>query len=298
MSNFESLNQKAMNTYPNLILECSGSAKTENNVKLMIPVLIRWANSGVTTNTYGDLGREIGKPIFSGIGFALGRVQDVMKKLGQLENIEIPSLNALVRGKDGLPSYGFEYINSSYPSMTDKDKRRYVDGVNKEALDFKQWDLILQLLELKPSVVNSKKDEDRIHTGHYFGGPESDNHKSLKEYILSHPNSIGLTRINNSKSECEHILLSGDRLDVYFESKNGDGIAVEVKSIISDDADILRGLYQCVKYKAVLDAQNQTHGLFAKNKAILVIEGSLSESNQQVKDSLGITVIEHFIKEE
>lgn len=86
----------------------------------------------------------------------------------------------------------------------------------------------------------------------------------------------------------------GDRLDVYFEQKDGTCIAVEVKSIISDDADILRGIYQCVKYQAVLDAESKTHSRPAKNKTLLVIEGELSQENYQVKDSLGIEVIENF----
>ena len=92
------------------------------------------------------------------------------------------------------------------------------------------------------------------------------------------------------------MLLSGDRLDVYFVQSDGTKIAVEVKSRVSPDDDILRGLYQCVKYKAVLDAENKTHGVFGKTRSILVIEGALSESNQQVKDSLGINVIEGFEK--
>ena len=282
-----------MNIFPNLIHEVCKTEKTAKNVEKAIPILIRWAKSGITSNTYGDLIKEMGMVRFSGIGYVLGSIEDVMAALRKETEQNIPTLNALVRGKDGLPSYGFEYVNQQYPLMSLIDKKRYVDGVNKESVDYPNWDQVLQLLGLKPSVVSSIKDETIIRKGKSHGYGEGTKHKTLKEYIYAHPESIGIRNVE--KRDMEFILLSGDRLDVYFEQKDGTRIAVEVKSSVSPDDDILRGLYQCVKYKAVLDAENRTHGLFGETRSLIVIEGVLSESNQQVKDSLGITVIEGFV---
>ena len=57
------------------------------------------------------------------------------------------------------------------------------------------------------------------------------------------------------RTETEVDLLSGDRVDVvlYCERKT---VAIEVKSRKSNEADLCRGVYQCVKYKAVLSAQD------------------------------------------
>ena len=49
-----------------------------------------------------------------------------------------------------------------------------------------------------------------------------------------------------------------------FTSSPKDWIAVEVKSRISNDADITRGIFQCVKYKVVLEAMQLSLGLPAK----------------------------------
>ena len=281
-----------METFPNLINEVCTTEKTAKHVTTSIPILIRWAKSGITTNTYGDLIKELGMTRFSGIGYVLGSIDDVLKALGNKIDQDIPTLNALVCGKTGLPSYGFEYINEQYPSMSIADQKLYVDGVNKKTVDYQNWDTVLQLLGLKPSTVTSAKDEASIRNGKSHGSGEGPKHKALKEFIFAHPESIGIRNV--VKSDTEYILLSGDRLDVYFEQKDGTRIAVEVKSIVSPDDDILRGLYQCVKYKAILDAENKTHGTFGNTRSLLVIEGALSESNQQVKDSLGINVIEGF----
>lgn len=281
-----------MEIYPNLISEVCKTEKTVKHVTTSIPILIRWAKSGTTTNTYGDLIKELGMTRFSGIGYVLGSIDDVLKALGKKINQDIPTLNALVCGKNGLPSYGFEYINQQYPSMSIADQKLYVDGVNKKTVDYPNWDIVLQLLGLKPSIVTSIKDETSIRSGKYHGSGEGPKHKALKEFIFAHPESIGIRNI--VKSDTEYILLSGDRLDVYFEQQDGTRIAVEVKSVVSPDDDILRGLYQCVKYKAILDAENKAHGNVSNTRSLLVIEGNLSESNQQVKDSLGINVIEGF----
>ena len=281
-----------MKTYPNLITSICNTERTAELVTQSIPILVRWAKNGVTTNTYGNLIKELGMVRFSGIGYTLGCIEDVISALRKEIGEHIPTLNALVHGKDGLPSYGFSYVYADYDSYPLEVKKALVNAENAKTIEYEHWDTVLQLLCLKPSVINSQKDEDAIRSGKHFGGGEGPQHKALKEHICAHPESIGIHNV--AKSDMEFILLSGDILDVYFEQKDGTRIAVEVKSKISSDDDILRGIYQCVKYKAVLDAENKIHGVFGNALSLLVIEGTLSESNQQVKDTLGIMVIENF----
>ena len=282
-----------METYPNLIAEVCKTEKTIKNVSLAIPILIRWAQSGVTTATYADLIHEMGMTRFSGIGHVLGYIEDVLAELRKATKRTIPTLNALVRGKTGLPSDGFSYVFSEYDSYPYNVKRALADKLNADAVAYEEWGIVLQFLNLKPSTINSTKDEV-ISGKHYGTGGESEKHKALKEYVCLHPESVGIKDVKPDGRKTEYILLSGDRLDVYFETEDGEKIAVEVKSIISPDDDILRGIYQCVKYKAVLDAESKAHAQFPLNRSLLVIEGSLSESNRQVMEALGINVIEHF----
>lgn len=50
-------------------------------------------------------------------------------------------------------------------------------------------------------------------------------HKALKEYILSHPKEFSIDYVK--LKENEHVLLSGDKLDVFFKQKDGRQIAIE-----------------------------------------------------------------------
>ena len=282
-----------MITYPRLIPEVCKTDKMIEVVSKAIPILIRWAQNGITTNHYKDLNRELGYTTYSGIGKPLGLIEDVLKELSNKMNIDIPSLNALcTNSTTNLPSYGFGYVIPNYESLNMKAKKLIVDGYNKRAIDFKSWDIVLNKLCLSPSFVSSEKDEEKIKKGDFTKYSESQFHKKLKQYILENPESIGLKNI--ILAETEVILLSGDRLDVYFQQKDKTRIAVEVKSRISPDDDILRGIFQCVKYKSILDAENRLHCEPSRTRTILVLETSLSESNYKTKDLFGIEVIESF----
>lgn len=283
-----------MKTYPELIREVCKTKRTTELVSLSIPILVRWAQNGCTSNTYRELIKELGMSKYSGIGHILGRIEDVIDALRKETNEPIPTLNALVRGKDGLPSYGFSYVYAEYDSYPPVVKKALVNAENAKAIEYELWDTVLRQLCLKPCVIYSQTDEDAIRLGERFGTGEGPQHKALKEYICANPESIGIRNV--VKRDMEYPLLSGDRLDLYFEQKDGTRIAVEVKSKTSADYDVLRGIYQCVKYKAILDAENKSHGDFRKTRTLLVVESALSESNQQVKDSLGINVIDGFTK--
>jgi len=281
-----------MEDFSNIIKECCPTEKSMALVSQIIPILIGWSRKG--PKTYDELIKRLGFKRFSGIGYQLGYVGDVFNKLSELTGEHYPILNALcVKKSTGLPSDGLDYVCSEYSRMTDADKKIFVMGLNKEAHDYEDWDKVLSLLGLKPVVIEQKDAEISIQEGKCCGyGGEGAAHKKMKDFILEHPESVGIT--SKVKGQQEYILLSGDRIDVYFESEEKYRIAVEVKPKSSPEADILRGIFQCVKYKAVLDAENDVYGKHKGNKTILVLEGCLSNHNKLVSEALEIKVIENF----
>lgn len=273
-----------MANYSHIIDEVCHGAKAPSIARIIIPVLIQWAKSGETHHTYGDIFPYLGYTRYSNIGNDLGNICDIFQELSKLTGEDIPTLNTLVKGKNGLPSAGFDYVYPKYSELSIEPQRSTVRLLESKALSYDKWDWVLAQLGLKPAT--SIEDEQAIRSGkvHGYGG-EGEAHKSLKEYVATHPELVGAKGVGVNES----ILLSGDRLDVWFPESQ---IAVEVKPQSSPDADILRGLFQCVKYKAVLDAENAVHGLMPCAKAVLVIEGRLSASNQEVQRTLGIEVLE------
>lgn len=90
---------------------------------------------------------------------------------------------------------------------------------------------------------------------------------------------------------------SGDEIDVFFRSGH-QWIGVEVKSCISDklERDYERGLYQAIKYAAVLEAQAQVDHPDAPPivKVFLVLERTLPSRLRPTAEKLGVSVLENI----
>lgn len=65
-----------------------------------------------------------------------------------------------------------------------------------------------------------------------------------------------------------------------------------MKSSISVEGDIVRGLFQCVKYRAVMEAVLLTKAERQNARALLVLESKLPQSLIPLRNMLGIEVVE------
>ena len=166
--------------------------RTRELVRLIIPVLIRWAKSGKTDMTYGDLSLAVvGRKQYR-LGHQLGQVHNVIDELQAQSGVKIPTLNTLVKNRKGFPSSGFHVVYPSYNKLSDDEKRVFIEGLDSKAIKFKRWDWVLDQLGLEPVKLIT---EEELHskTSEMGGsGSEGKNHKRLKKFILEHPESIGL----------------------------------------------------------------------------------------------------------
>ena len=245
--------------------------KTADNVRKILPVLIGWAKRGFTDKTYSDLSYEaLGYKIYSGIGLPLGCVYSILEKLG-------------------IPSDGLSWVLNGYEGKSYEKKEEIKSQKNLRATTYKNWDWVLHMLGLKECVITDEETSDisKAFSGG-FGG-EGEEHKALNNFIASNPSVLKHKII--SKGETEHILLSGDRLDVFFKAEN---VAVEVKPKFSPEDDVTRGIFQCVKYKAVLEAESIIFGDYKDAEIFLVIGGKLSPKNRKIANDLGIKVYENI----
>lgn len=277
----------------NIIDDAISTEATRKNVRLMIPVMVHWAKTGHNEHTYGDLAHAIGKSKFSGIGHALYFVQQVLDNLSTKSSREIPTLNSLCKNaKTMLPSEGFEFVSPQYNDLDENGKRVFVKGLDSNAMNFPHWDWVLKELELKEAVPFTEEQLEAIKNPRCIYGGEGEEHKILKEYICQHPESINYKDVDFA--EIEHILPSGDRLDVYFELSDGTHVAIEVKPSISPDQDIARGVFQCVKYYAVMDALRNIECKDYEIKVLLVTAGNFSSQNKELAEELDVEYVENF----
>lgn len=274
----------------NIINSIIRTKRSQELVSQIIPILVGWAKYGLTNKTYGDLIHALGYTRYSGIGDQLGNVETVMRELRKMTGEEVPTLNALVKTpKEGIPSDGFDFVYPNYNGLTLSEKLVFVAGINEKALNYQKWDWVLDQLGLQPSKIITVQELEAISV--HGGGGEGKEHKAIKEFVYNNPDSLGITGV--IRKETEHPLPSGDRLDVYFETSDC-RYAIEVKPSTSPEDDITRGIFQCVKYKAILEAMRKVdYGRYAIS-SLLIVAGSMSDRNKQLAEALEVKYVEYL----
>ena len=196
-------------------------------------------------------------------GPPVGAVGFALKALGEKWGERIPPLNVIVvQANTGLPGVGADevahYFFDDAGSGMANNRKAYLDAAMQAVFDYGQrWDRVAQALDadnLEPGTGEADQgDAIPLPKPTAAYRPESKEHKALKAWVCQHPDWFDdygrfQTGVN------EHCLSSGDRLDAYFENGR-EYLAVEVKASHASEGELMRGVYQCIKYKAVLRAE-------------------------------------------
>ena len=134
--------------------------------------------------------------------------------------------------------------------------------------------------KVPPTPIKSDVNKEKEGSEAYYSGGEGPNHKALRLRILREPQLVrrGL-RPENTETEVE--LVSGDRVDVVSYTRERI-VAIEVKSRDSNPDDLKRGVFQCVKYHAVLVAQSLVEQSKPKVECWLVTEAELPSDLKKI----------------
>lgn len=270
----------------------SGDGLYQTRARDVLPILVRQAHSA-NHITYGNLARDLGIPNPRNLNYILGSVGQTLMDLSKEWGEEIPPIQCLAINADNhTPGRGFGWFMpdpQAWKSMTPLQRRRITEGVEQQIYAYPRWARVLEALKLKP-LQEDFSDLLRQAACMRAGG-ESEAHKRLKEYVRVNPRLVG-AKTNGRFGRTEELLPSGDRIDVFFDA-GSEWVAVECKPLTSDEADLTRGLYQCIKYAAVLRAMaavNSSHDVDARS--VLVIAGALPERVRTLQVRLGVEVIE------
>ena len=250
-------------------------------LKPAMELLIAAAKDGGVV-TYGELAdhlrQKLNKPTLSHrhMGHVAGPLMD---RLLQVDRAA-PLINLMVvRGDSAAPGEGADpYLKRRFGLARIASARRpeLVQAGLNEVWSYTGWDALFErTFGESPQPVETAREADFDDDGQgdnpkYGGLPESDEHKALKTYVAENPKALKLG-LSSPITSVEKRLLSGDEMDVEIVDGSR-RYGVEVKSIKSGWADLRRGIYQCVKYRAVLIAQSGFSAEEAQCDAVLVTE--------------------------
>lgn len=270
----------------------SGTKLYQERARAALPLLVRQAEAE-NPITYENLASELGMANARNLNYVLGGIGAAIDNLSRLWKEDIPPVQCLVVNKvSWLPGEGLSESAkklATYKKLSTRLRRELIRDVWRDVYGYTKWRKVLHFFSLKPAKKNFSELNKKAEAGGRGGG-ESQEHRRLKNYVLKHPEVLGLPP-NLTRGEVEHELPSGDKIDVFFEQRKVD-IGIEVKSIVSDVADLTRGLYQCIKYRAVLEARQTANGKPPNARTLLAIEGELPNELVALKNILAVEVVE------
>lgn len=265
-----------------------GDELYQQRARRAFPILVRQAKQHQPI-FYQELAAELEMPNPRNLNFVLGSIGTTLQELSRKKDWEIPKIQALVVNVDTKqPGPGFFGGEDAFKQLPRWKRNSQVAALYGDIFAYSDWDEVLKELGLFPLSVTAKK--LIAAAAEFHGGGESDAHRQMKEAIASDPTLIDLP----ARCHClgmEYRLPSGDALDVFLEYGRK-RIAVEVKTSISDLADVTRGLFQCVKYQAVIDALAAYENWGTTLEIILALESKLPAELVPLRNALQVRVVD------
>lgn len=285
-----------------------GDSWTQKTARVGFPILVEMACLREKI-TYGDwdkiiVKRKLGHHVFAvQYGHPAGSIGDACMEFEEEYGIEVPPINLLVvNGDTGVPGKGVDKYANAYLrkfvrtkkkwiSLSRVEKKALIEQAHNDIFDFKLWPMVLSSFGLKASPRRWSKKAARSASSFrasWSRGSESEEHKQLKRFVLANPHVVGLPRDTAGKEEFK--LPSGDEVDVYFPSAK---LAVEVKASTARVGEIHRGIFQCIKYRTLVQAMMRHDGKIPEGKSILVLGGAMPKMLLPTLDLLAVPVKAH-----
>lgn len=272
--------------------ELDGNKPYQECARRALPLLVRQAKAEQPI-TYGDLAEELGMPNPRNLNYPLGTIGNALYMLSGEWGVEVPPIQAVVMNKGtGMPGTGVDYAApdaKEFKEASTKRRREIVNLMLSKVYAFGHWDDVLLHFGLAPAAAPAALPPTRPIRD--WGGGESPEHLALKQFVAANPQVVGLPRAC-PPGETEFLFGSADAVDVLFRNRR-EWVGVEVKSARSDEADVARGLFQCVKYQALIEATQMVAQLPINCRALLALGGKLPGALVALRNTLGVEVFEN-----
>lgn len=259
----------------------SGTGWNDQTARTAIAVLMRLAGTGKTL-TYGELEQQVAFRLNRSPLKVVVSYGKVLEKIGETLNLvssewqeEIPPLTILVlNAQTDLPSSGVDGFlqryaaNSAKEKLTENNRNAMIKRATDAVHNFGRWKNVASYLGIAEIGELSESAPIHLPVPKPVMGGESNAHFELKKYIAEHPElfaHIGQFQCG----EVEARLHSGDEVDVLFRNPD-QTLAIEVKTADAVAGELTRGIFQAVKYRAVLRAMHDIAGELCNVQVILV----------------------------
>lgn len=208
----------------------------------------------------------------------------------------LPPINVLlVDSSKGVPGVGADWYlgewgEANYGRLGAPRRQQLLAEAMQAVLSYPNWTHAFERLfgrAYTPLLTGA----NRVTPGEHGGVAESPEHKALKLAVAANPAAVVSGLSSTLNIHTEYGLPSGDEIDVHvLDKRDSREYAIEVKSVKSSDADLERGIFQAVKYRAVLEARYRSVGGRGNIATVLVAERPLPRHLANYAKRLSVAV--------
>jgi hypothetical protein len=264
-----------------------------------LPVLIALAESAGTM-TYTEFMTAAARSLYKdephGIRNAAHALRIIGRSLEQLSQEwgeHVPPLTLLVISKNaGEASLGVDpflehYVDKTlHQNLTAENRAALIRRVKDDVYAYPHWDEVLAHFGQVPVEITPRHAPIELPQPSPIEGGASEEHATLKHFVAAHPELFASIGAFGAGSE-EKLLMSADRVDVLFENAD-QTLVVEVRPANADLGELTRGLFQCVKYIAVLRATYDLAARLVNVRAVLVTPQPIPARLRAAAQRLGV----------
>jgi len=264
-----------------------------------MPVMVYYASVLRRPLTYKELGTIINRHqrVFY---YPFDYIHEWIEELSKELKEDIPPLPLLVfqKGKQSPARTAVDWwlgdrLGKDLKALSEQKKQMLLDGIVEGIIRYPRWSLVLAKLGLKPYKPElDSLTEITTRLKNTYGRGESDEHKAFKRYLTHNLGLLGI-KAKNVQCKLEYIFPSLDRVDIWVETES-ENIAIEVKALEANEDELTRGMYQCLKYEALARGMQREEGKSIRPRAILAIQGKLSDQLRMRQSVLGVSVFENL----
>jgi len=261
-----------------------------------LPILVRQALAEQSI-FYEALAAELGMPNPRNLNYVLGAISQAMNQLGDANGVSIPPIQFVVVRKDsGIPGDAVGWYArgdaAEYRSLSRRERRLLAQREHALVFAFPHWLAVLDVLDLAPLEPGIPSGVDMKP---WFSG-ESEAHRALKKRIAEDPALVGF-RGRPLSISVEHDFPSWDSVDVLVTGR-AERLCIEVKSHEAPESEIVRGLFQCVKYQALATAIASIEGNSREVRTVLALGGKLPAELRPLSNTIGVAVVDGLTPDE
>lgn len=264
-----------------------------------LPFLVQCAQSKEELPTYSDVSTAIGAGNAKNANRGFGAIMTILRMLEERSDrfdAGIPDITTIVRRKGKSQGGIGVFDRPELMDASEAQKREWVDRQQVLSRRFREWDQVLAILGITP-MNNLMPPAERLEafartSGHASG--KSQEHQAIQDWIGAHLQAAGVDVEGNIVVHQEYLFWSLDRLDVIVKA-DLEWVGVEVKPSGASDDEVRKGIYQVVKYQALLNAELLIEGSPKSARCILVTGGPFPKTLWSVAKRLNIRVIERVL---